>query len=49
MTIRFILGIVVGFMLGTSIALTVTPDPRATRRQLWETILERRRALGRAA
>jgi hypothetical protein len=49
MTIRFIVGLVVGFMLGTSIALTVTPDPSVTRRQLWETIQERRRALSRAA
>jgi hypothetical protein len=49
MTIRFILGLVVGFMLGTSIALTVTPDPASTRRQIWETVRERRRALSRAA
>jgi hypothetical protein len=49
MTIRFILGLVVGFMLGTSIALTVTPDPAATRRQLWETVRERRRSLSHSA
>lgn len=44
MTIRFILGFLVGFMLGASVALALAPQPgTATRQQLWEKVKERSR------
>ena len=42
MTIRFILGFIIGLMLGASIALTLAPQPGATtRQQIWEKVRER--------
>lgn len=44
MSIRFLLGFVIGFMLGASIALALAPQPgAATRHQLWEKVKERTR------
>ena len=44
MTIRFILGVLIGFMLGASIALAIAPQPGAvTRHQVWEQVKERAR------
>ena len=42
MTIRFILGFVIGLMLGASIALALAPQPGATtRQQIWGKVRER--------
>ncbi len=42
MSIRFILGFLIGFMLGASVALAFAPQPgAATRQQLWEKVKER--------
>ena len=47
MGIRFILGFLVGFMLGTSVALAFAPQPGTlTRQQLWERVKERARRNG---
>ncbi len=47
MSIRFVLGLLIGLMLGASVALTIAPDPRAARKQLWETVRERRLRMAR--
>lgn len=42
MTIRFILGFLIGLMLGASMALAFAPQPGTdTRQQLWEKVKER--------
>ena len=42
MKIRFVLGILVGMMLGASMALAFAPQPGvATRQQLWVKVKER--------
>ncbi len=44
MTVRFILGFFIGFLLGASVALAVAPQPgAATRHQVWEQVKERAR------
>jgi len=44
MTLRFILGFVIGVMLGASIALAVAPQSgAATRHQVWGQVKERAR------
>ncbi len=44
MRIRFILGLLIGFMLGASIGLALVPRPGAvTRQRLWEKARERAR------
>lgn len=45
MTIRFILGLVIGAMLGASIALAISPQPGAAmREQLLTKVMQRARA-----
>ncbi len=47
MSIRFVLGFLVGFMLGASIALAFAPQPGTeTRHKLWEQVKERARRNG---
>lgn len=42
MTIRFILGLLIGIALGASLAMALAPQPgAATRQQLWEKVRER--------
>ena len=42
MTIRFILGLLIGIALGASLAMALAPQPgAATRQQLWEKVKER--------
>ena len=42
MSIRFILGIIIGAMIGASLALALAPQPGSTtRHQLWEKVRER--------
>ncbi len=42
MSIRFVLGFLIGFMLGASVALALAPQPGAdTRHQVWEKVKER--------
>ncbi len=42
MTIRFILGLLIGITLGASLAMALAPQPgAATRQQLWEKVKER--------
>ena len=44
MSIRFILGLLIGVMLGMSIALAFAPQPGVdTRHQLWQKVRERAR------
>ncbi len=44
MSLRFILGFVIGLMLGASVALAFAPQPGTdTRHQLWEKVRERAR------
>lgn len=44
MSIRFILGFIIGVMLGASVALAFAPQPgAATRQQVWEKVKERTR------
>jgi len=47
MTVRFILGFLVGFLLGASIALAFAPQPGTdTRHRLWDQVKERARHNG---
>jgi gas vesicle protein len=42
MTIRFVLGLTIGFLLGASFALALAPQGgAATRQQLWDKAAER--------
>ena len=42
MTIRFVLGLIIGLLLGASFALALAPQAgAATRQQLWEKAAER--------
>ncbi len=42
MTIRFLLGLIIGVLLGVSFALALAPkDGAATRQQLWDKAAER--------
>ena len=47
MSIRFVLGLLIGFMIGASIALALAPQVgTAARRQLWDKVAERAQTEG---